>query len=102
MERVRDSVKKDLLKGLTEEQIAKVRACNNTDEILALAKQEGLELTSEQLEAVNGGACSNTDNCPPCPSCGSTNVKLRQSGEVLKKYKCNDCGKEFETGYTRK
>ena len=39
MERVRDSVKKDLLKGLTEEQIAKVRACNNTDEILALAKQ---------------------------------------------------------------
>ena len=102
MERVRDSMKKDLLKGLNEEQIAKVRACNNTDEILALAKQEGLELTSEQLEAVNGGACSNTDNCPPCPSCGSTNVKIRQSCNLATKYKCNDCGKEFETGYTRK
>ncbi len=102
MERVRDSVKKDLLKGLTEEQIAKVKSCKNHDELLSLAKEEGIELTSEQLEAVNGGACSNTDNCPPCPSCGSTNVKLRQSGEVLKKYKCNDCGKEFQTGYTSK
>ena len=100
MERVRDSIKKDLLKGLNEEQIAKVRVCNNTDEILALAKQEGLELTSEQLEAVNGGACSNTDNCPPCPSCGSTDVKLRQSGNALKKYKCKNCGKEFQTEYT--
>ena len=95
-------MKQELLKGLTEEQIAKARTCNNTDEILALAKQEGLELTSEQLEAVNGGACSNTDNCPPCPSCGSTNVKLRQSSNALKKYKCNDCGKEFQTEYTSK
>ena len=102
MERVRDSMKQDLLKGLTKEQIAKVKDCKNHDDLLALAKQEGLELTSEQLEAVNGGACSNTDNCQPCPYCKSSNVKLRQSGEVLKKYKCNDCGKEFETGYTRK
>ena len=102
MERVRDSVKKDLLKGLTDEQIAKVRACNNTDEILALAKQEGLELTSEQLEAVNGGACSNTDNCPPCPSCGSTNVKSKYSGSKVSVYKCKDCGKEFQTEYTSK
>ncbi|MBO7573312.1 MAG: Nif11 family protein [Bacilli bacterium] len=95
-------MKKDLLKGLSEEQIAKVKDCKNHDDLLALAKQEGLELTSEQLEAVNGGACSNTDNCPPCPYCGSTNVKLRQSGKVLKKYKCNDCGKEFQTEYTSK
>ena len=102
MERVRDSIKKDLLKGLSEEQIVKVKACKNSEELLVLAKQEGLELTSEQLEAVNGGACSNTDNCPPCPYCRSSNVKLRQSGKALKKYKCNDCGKEFETGYTRK
>ncbi len=100
MERVRDSVKKDLLKGLNEEQIAKVRACNNTDEILALAKQEDLELTSEQLEAVNGGACSNTDNCPPCPSCGSTNVKSKYSGSKVRVFKCKDCGREFDTKST--
>ncbi len=95
-------MKQDLLKGLTDEQIAKVQACKDREELLLLAKSEGIELTDEQLEAVNGGACSNTDNCPPCPSCRSTNVKLRQSGKILKKYKCNDCGKEFQTEYTSK
>ena len=52
-------MKEELLKGLTEEQIAKVKACKNQEELLALAKQEGIELNDEQLEAVNGGACSN-------------------------------------------
>ena len=94
-------MKQDLLKGLTEGQISRVKACKNSDELLAMAKAEGIELTDEQLEAVNGGACSNTDDCPPCPSCGSTNVKLRESGKTLKKYKCKDCGKEFHTEYTR-
>ena len=53
-------MKQELLKGLTKEQIAKVKACNNSDELLALAKTEGVELTDEQLKAVNGGACSST------------------------------------------
>lgn len=89
-------MKEELLKGLTNEQIAKVKACKNHEELLALAKQEDLELTSEQLEAVNGGACSNTDNCPPCPSCGSTNVKSKYSGNRVSIFKCKDCGREFE------
>lgn len=54
--------RKELLKGLTNEQISKVRACKGQEELLKLAKQEGLELTSDQLEAVNGGF-----------TCGSTN-----------------------------
>ncbi len=45
-------MKKDLLKGLTEEQITKVKACKNQEELLALAKQEGIELT-ETLPAQN-------------------------------------------------
>jgi len=89
-------MKKELLEGLTNEQIAKVKACENHEELLALAKQEGLELTSEQLEAVNGGACSNTDDCPPCPSCGSTNVKNKYSGNRVSVFKCKDCGREFD------
>ena len=32
---------KELLKGLTEEQIAKVKACKSQKELLALAKKEG-------------------------------------------------------------
>ena len=31
-------MKKELLKGLTEEQIAKVKDCKNHDDLLALAK----------------------------------------------------------------
>jgi len=53
-------MKQDLLKGLTDEQIAKVKACKNAEEVLALAKSEGVELTSEQLETVNGGSCSDS------------------------------------------
>ena len=51
-------MKKELLKGLTEEQIAKVKACKSHEELLALAKAEGIELTDEQLEVVNGGGCT--------------------------------------------
>ena len=51
-------MKKELLKGLSEEQIAKVKACKSQEELLKLAKEEGIELTEEQLAAVNGGACS--------------------------------------------
>ena len=54
-------MKQDLLKGLTEEQIARVKACKNSDELLEMAKKEGIELTDEQLEAISGGACSGED-----------------------------------------
>ena len=53
--------KEKLLKGLTEEQISKVKACKTQEELLALAKQEGVELSEEQLSAVSGGACSSTN-----------------------------------------
>ena len=50
-------MRKELLKGLTEEQIKKVEACKSSEEILALAQSEGVQLSDEQLEAVSGGAC---------------------------------------------
>lgn len=52
----------ELLRGLTQEQIDKVRRCKNPDEILRLAKSEGVTLTEEQLKAVNGGACEDGTN----------------------------------------
>ena len=47
----------------------KLRAAKTTDELLALAKEEGLELTDEQLEAMSGGAewyepCFNDEERP--------------------------------------
>ncbi len=87
-------MKQDLLKGLTEEQIAKVKACKNHEELLALAKAEGIELSDEQLAAVSGGgACSVVsdigDKINPwdCPKCGAN--KPVKDG---KKYTCEKCG----------
>ncbi len=49
--------KNELLKGITDEQIEKIKQCKNGAEVLALAKEEGVELTDEQLSVVTGGGC---------------------------------------------
>ena len=96
-----DNMKEELLKGLTEEQIAKVKACKNSDELLALAKEEDIELTDEQLAAINGGgACSVIsdigDKINPfdCPKCGSNDVK-KDGNE----YTCKKCGHKWSDSY---
>lgn len=97
MERVIDPMKMDLLKGLTKEQIAKVKACKSSEELLSLAKEEGIELTDEQLSAISGGgACTvisdvgdylNTNDCPKC-GCNDYDV-------VNGKRKCKKCGHKW-------
>jgi hypothetical protein len=87
-------MKEELLQGLTEEQMAKVKDCHNVEELLALAKQEGVELTDDQLAAVSGGC--GTPTAVPCPRCKSTNVYF--CGQNLwyeKEYKCNECDYRF-------
>ena len=79
-------MRKELLKGLTEEQISKVRACKNTEEMLAVAKEEGIELTDEQLEAVSGGACSLWESCP---NCHGDKINYVDFGSYKK---CQECG----------
>ena len=86
------TMRKELLKGLTEEQIKKVEACKSSEEILALAKEEGVTLTDEQLEAVSGGGC--IMSTVKCDKCGSKNVKLIRSIE-RGKYECKECGNVF-------
>ena len=53
-------MKKELLKGLTEDQIAKVKECDDINDLMQLAKDEGVELNDEQLDAISGGNCSDT------------------------------------------
>ena len=89
--------RKDLLKGLTPEQIKKLKACKNRDDLLTLAKDEGIELTPEQLEAVSGGGAlchsSMTKDCK-WPNCdGVADYVNSHDGTSL--YKCRKCGKEF-------
>ena len=87
-------MREDLLKGLTKEQIEKVKACKNSDELLALAKEEGIELSDEQLETVSGGgACTVIsdlgDDINPfdCPKCGK-NRPIKDG----RTYTCEKCG----------
>lgn len=47
---------------LTAEQQEKARACKTPEDVLALAKEEGIELTDEQLEDVSGGGWNDCDN----------------------------------------
>ena len=88
-------MKKDLLTGLTHEQIEKAKACKNDDELLALAKAEGIALTDEQLSAVTGGGitCLSTPTMP-CPKCGSQNIH-RYHGATRWFNECRDCDYEW-------
>ncbi|MBO7573571.1 MAG: Nif11-like leader peptide family natural product precursor [Bacilli bacterium] len=83
-------MKQDLLKGLTDEQIAKVKACKKPDELLKLVKEEGIELTDEQLTAISGG-CSLTLSVVECPYCGSTWINFISTNT----YKCSACERKF-------
>ena len=73
-------MKKELFKGLTEEQIGKAKECKSAEELLALAKEEGVQLNDEQLEAVSGGCGSGHGDLwykgGVCPKCGGTNTEV--------------------------
>ena len=88
-------MKEELLKGLTEEQIAKVKACKNREELLKIAKEEGVELNDEQLEAVSGGSiCSSPYKCPKCGNTygiSTLTVNCGQNTSCI----CKKCGYEW-------
>ena len=56
------NVRQELLNGLTADQIEKVAECDNSFDLLQLAKDEGVELNDEQLDAVSGGGCGGDDD----------------------------------------
>ena len=41
--------------NITPEQQERAKACKTTEELVALAEAEGIDLSDEQLEAVSGG-----------------------------------------------
>ena len=68
---------------LTKEMLAKAANCNSADELIALAKTEGMEITKAEAEAylaemdnveldnavldkVAGGGCYSENNFDPC------------------------------------
>ena len=53
---------KEILKDLSSEDLIKALACENMSDLLQLAKDEGFELTKEQLDAIRNGDCFSTNN----------------------------------------
>ena len=47
---------------LSPEQQQKAKACKTPEDILALAKEEGYELSDEELSGISGGWCPS--DCP--------------------------------------
>ena len=56
------NIPEDILSTLTAEQKKKVEAAQSPEELSALAKECGIELTIDQLEGVSGGL-----QHAPCP-----------------------------------
>ena len=54
------------LNNLADDQKAKARTCKSADELAALAKEQGVELTDDQLEGVTGGL-NGLPNLPGIP-----------------------------------
>lgn len=52
---------------LTEEQKAKAAKCKTPEELIALAKDEGIELSTEQLHAISGGDWVAVPDYTQCP-----------------------------------
>ena len=55
-----------------------MRACKSSDELIALAKDEGIELTDDELKAVSGGVdwygclVYDGEGCCDCPMLNCT------------------------------
>ena len=101
------------MKNLTPELIRKAKAAKSAEDLLALAKENNVEMTveeaktyfeqlnangavsDEELNLVAGGSCPSEEdgenaqrtNSHPCPKCGEPT-----SPTFDKRYRCNKCG----------
>ena len=66
------NINEKILEALTDEMRAKVQACENSEDLIDLAKSEGVELSDKQMEDISGG--SGWIDCFQCDyfSCHST------------------------------
>ena len=56
---------------LSAELKEKAKACANAEELIALASQEGIELSDEQLESISGGFWDDFPCHDDLPGCGN-------------------------------
>ena len=57
---------KEMYENLSDDLKAKVAICKTSEELMNLAKSEGIELTDEQMDAISGGfdwSCDEDETC---------------------------------------
>ena len=60
----------DIFEGLTDEQKARAKDLSSPEEMFEFAKEEGIELPDDQLEAIAGGRLWNKcGELGPDPNC---------------------------------
>lgn len=77
----------------------KAKECGSTEEVLALAKESGIELSDKELDMISGGWDS-SEKEPHCPYCDGTQFTHCSEGEpdgttTRSWYRCWGCGCEF-------
>ena len=87
-------------KDLTPELREKALACKTPEDVLALAKEEGYELSDEELDVVAGGwnpVNTVVDRVvPECPECSSREVSVfPMPAGGLKHCVCHHCGYQW-------
>ena len=89
------------IEGFTPEQIERTRAGKTPKEVLDLAKDEGVELTDEQLDQISGGVdwdVLDTLKKGRCPRCdGNEFILTEVNGRSV--CKCQNCGTEVVTEF---
>ena len=80
--------------GLTPEQVERAKNCKSVAELVELAKNEGVEITDEQLNAIASGGIGcwcHESLSDGCKKCGSHDIKVGNIGQIMK-YTCKSCG----------
>lgn len=75
------------MKGLSAEQQMKLDACTTSDELLELVKEEGIELTDEQIDQISGGLEKDWGGLYTCPFCEERVVTWTNGN-----WWCSHCG----------
>ncbi len=75
---------------LTPEQLEEAKAFQTPEEMLAYARDNGIDLTDEEMDAIAGGGFWTTYS-KQCPLCGSNNI-----GKFKGQWYCIECNETFD------
>ena len=80
------------IENMTPEQIEQAKKCETPEERLAFVKENGIELTDEQLDAMSGGELWSEAPEGGCPKCHCATYSFVDGPNRVYVRKCDQCG----------